>query len=498
MIIITSNFLKTAFIRAMTQSFTLPGSVAVKRLLLLVSMLIAGWGPPLLAQNPPTVGIASLMSGQATVTSKAGVARPIGAFTQIFEGDAIETAATGYVYINTQDHGFISVRPASKVVIDLYRYDARRPDDTQIRWTLSKGVVRVVSGKGMESARERFRLNTPLVAIGIRGTDFSVFSDASVTRALVTSGTIVVSPFNDQCSRIGLGSCNGAAGVALTPGDMPLAQFRLGDQKPELLRSLELSPDRIAPPRSDEAAPVKSGTAAKSESSTGSSNSSAAHSSIVTPSVQTAVTASSVAPVTTAQSSSVTSADQVFSAQTKQVVNTVSGEVKIMPTTAAVHWGRWAPIAGLPSTARDNLFGSDRQLAAILGDYGIARDNGAFIKRPERGSYSFVLWDHEAFLMDEKGVVVSPATIKNAELTVDFGKDRFATKFDFVSGDLKMFVASQGDVTKDGKLYSDSGIMNALIRGALAGERGDQAGYVFRNRVPGSTNAAVGVTRWVR
>lgn len=61
-----------------------------------------------------------------------------------------------------------------------------------------------------------------------------------------------------------------------------------------------------------------------------------------------------------------------------------------------------------------------------------------------------------------------------------------------------MLVSSQGDVTKDGKLFSDSGDMNALIRGVLAGERGDQAGYLFRSRVSGSMNSAVGVTRWVR
>lgn len=480
----------------------LPVRLRIARSLVgMVGAFIIGWGPPSFAQNDVLVGVASLMSGQAKVTSGAGVVRPISASTQIFEGDAIETAVNGYVYVNTQDQGFISVRPSSKILIDLYRYDSRRPMDTQIRWTLSKGVVRVVSGKGMEAARERFRLNTPLVAIGIRGTDFSVFSDNGVTRAMVTAGAIVVSPFNDQCTRSGLGSCGGPSGIALTPGDFSLAQFRLGDQKPELLRSLDLSPDRIAPPRSDEIAPAKgsSSSPGKSDPAPSSSGSSGPVTvASVPPSVQTAVTTSSVAPVTSTQSSSVTSADQLFSSQTKQVVNPLSGEVKIVPTAPTVHWGRWAPIAGLPANARENLFGTDRQLATILGDYGISRNKDSFSLRPERGSYSFILWDHEAFLIDEKGSVISPALIKNAELSVDFGKDRFATKFDFVSGDLKMLVSSKGDVTKDGKLFSDSGDMNALIRGVLAGERGDQAGYLFRSRVSGSVNSAVGVTRWVR
>ncbi len=493
MIIITSKSPKIAFINLMTRFFPIPAAKRLKAMLLGIALVGLGLAFPAMAQSPSVVGVASLMSGKATLTGKSGAVRPIGASTQVVEGDTIETTESGYVYINTQDQGFISVRPSSKVVIDLYRYDARRPSETQIRWTLAKGVVRVVSGKGMEASRERFRLNTPLVAIGIRGTDFSVFSDTNVTRAFVTSGAIVVSPFNDQCAKGGLGSCGGPAGLALTPGDFSLAQFRVGDQKPELLRSLDLSPDRIAPPRPDESAPPKG-----SASSPAKADVTPHTPSNVTPSVQTAVAASSAAPVTSTQGSSVTSAEQVFSAQTKQLINSPGGEIKIVPSAPAVHWGRWSPIAGLPSNATQNIFGEDKQLTAILGEYGLSRNKGALSQRPERGNYSFILWDHEAFLVDDKGVAVSPGSIKNAELTVDFGKDRFATKFDFVSGDLRMLVASQGDITKDGKLYNDSGEVNALIRGALAGERADQAGYLFRKKVPGSTNSAVGVTRWVR
>lgn len=45
-------------------------------------------------------------------------------------------------------------------------------EQSLVRFRLDRGVARAISGAAAEGARERFRLNTPLVAIGVRGTDF--------------------------------------------------------------------------------------------------------------------------------------------------------------------------------------------------------------------------------------------------------------------------------------------------------------------------------------
>lgn len=43
--------------------------------------------------------------------------------------------------------------------------------------------------------RKHYRMNTPVAALGGRGTDFSVLTDANVTLAVVRGGGIVMTPF---------------------------------------------------------------------------------------------------------------------------------------------------------------------------------------------------------------------------------------------------------------------------------------------------------------
>ncbi len=492
MIIITSKRTVLALIINMTLFLHLirrAPSIALMALLLATAAVLPFGQALAQSQASPLVGVASLMSGQATATSKSGEVRNIGADTKIFEGDLIETKASTHVYVKTQDQGFISIRPNSKFQIELYQFDARDPAKTQIRWKLVSGVVRVVSGKGMEAARERFRLNTPLVAIGIRGTDFSVFSDAGVTRAFVNTGAVVISPFNEQCSPSGLGACNGVAGLSLVPGDSPLAQFRSGDQRPEFVRSLDLSPDRLVPPRPDEAPTLKSAPSNKAAS---------APSAPVDPVGQLAgsTSAQTTSNSSAANVASVTNAAPIFSAQTT-LVSDNDGKSRVVPLKPSVHWGRWANLLGEVDPTSKNLFGSDRQLEIAFGNYGLARDKGSMSAKPEKGTFSFLLWDHEAVLIDADSAQINPATLQNAELSVDFAKNRFQTKFDFLSGTFETTLSSEGGFSNDGKMTNDTN-SSVLIRGVLSGAKADQAGYVFRHQIPSGKGVATGVTRWVR
>ena len=61
----------------------------------------------------------------------------------------------------------------------------------------SKGCV----CSAAESARDRFRLNTPIAAIGVRGTDFVVSATQNSIMAVVNAGAIVVSPFSGAVRR---------------------------------------------------------------------------------------------------------------------------------------------------------------------------------------------------------------------------------------------------------------------------------------------------------
>ncbi|MBC7619274.1 MAG: FecR domain-containing protein [Candidatus Saccharibacteria bacterium] len=154
--------------------------------------------------------------GQAMVISASGESKVVVRGTTISVGDRIETAVGGHVHIRFVDGALVSVRPTSRLVVEDYQYDSVKPLQSLVRFRLEKGVTRAISGAAAENARERFRLNTPLVAIGVRGTDFVVSTDLARTVAAVNQGAIVMAPFDAGCLAQALGPCGSPAAKLLT------------------------------------------------------------------------------------------------------------------------------------------------------------------------------------------------------------------------------------------------------------------------------------------
>jgi hypothetical protein len=153
------------------------------------------------------IGTVSLSLGKAYIYSS-GQRRKVILGQQVFAGDRIYTEASGHVHLRFVDDALVSVRPNSSLDIIRYDFDEERPGNSAVKFELSEGVARSISGKAAKSARQRFRLNTPVAAIGVRGTDFVVSADSRTTRAQVNEGIIVMAPFSDQCSSEALGPCS--------------------------------------------------------------------------------------------------------------------------------------------------------------------------------------------------------------------------------------------------------------------------------------------------
>lgn len=131
-------------------------------------------------------------------------------------GQVVLTGANGHVHIRFVDDAFVSVRPNSKLTIEHYRYDEYDGKNNQVRFSLSQGVARLITGKAGQAAKDNFRLNTPVAAIGIRGTDFLVQATEAVTRIAVQQGAVVAAPFSELCTRDALGPCGGRLSAQLT------------------------------------------------------------------------------------------------------------------------------------------------------------------------------------------------------------------------------------------------------------------------------------------
>jgi hypothetical protein len=153
-----------------------------------------------------TIGHATVVIGSSYV-QKNGNKTTISRGTTFKVGDEIVTRSNGHVHIRFDDKGILSVRPNSKLIIEKYHYDIQNPSKSTVKFNLVKGVARSVSGKAAKAARSRFRMNTPIAAIGVRGTDFVISANSEVIKAFVNEGTIVVSPFSPRCLAATLGPC---------------------------------------------------------------------------------------------------------------------------------------------------------------------------------------------------------------------------------------------------------------------------------------------------
>ena len=427
------------------------------------------------------MGQIQLVYGVVSIRSAQGVSRAAASGDPVFEGDRIITGENSRLYVVTQDSGFLSLRPQTELTIEGFRLNPSAPKDVQIRYRLHSGVVRVVTGSALEGAKDRFRMNTPIAAIGVRGTDFSVLASDSVTRVSVLRGQVAVSPFVNGCTPSGLGPCTGASVVDLAGGSPAVLQVLPGDLRPSVLNRPELSPDRVVPPQPDEQPASK--PKAASEPST-------------QPSTQ-AVTPPVASPVTGAISS-VNSGVGVSSLPTELgVAADVTRRVTAEPR---IHWGRWQAFAGLPADQVESLVSANSEARFFLGPFFITRSPQG-PERPTNGSFTFTLRDASAFLLNEtSGSIEASLAVENPRLTIDFTKSRFTTDMNLVAPGQDIPLRATGAVTSKGLLHSDYISSNATVRGMVSGS--DQAGYLFHRPIETGTNteskAAVGVTRWVR
>uniref|UniRef100_UPI004048BF12 FecR family protein n=1 Tax=Limnohabitans sp. TaxID=1907725 RepID=UPI004048BF12 len=209
--------------------------------LLAVSLMLPVWAWS-------RVGEITLVVGQFEIQRPAGPAQNLTKGDAILEGDVIKTTANGHVHIRFIDGGLVSVRPNSVFTIHEFKYNPAQPATSVVRLRLDRGEVRSISGQAAQEAKERFRLNTPLVAIGVKGTDFTTQAAQGATRVTVTQGAIVMAPFDQSCRAEALGVCTGARAKDLSADMIGMALvYRSGAADPSLqLISGQKEPGQIS------------------------------------------------------------------------------------------------------------------------------------------------------------------------------------------------------------------------------------------------------------
>jgi hypothetical protein len=212
--------------------------LAVARNALALALVAAGLAAH--AQEPAIVGETTMVIGLVKLVGSDGASRSVTRGAAVRVGDRIETQAGGHVHLRFVDGGRLSIRPASVLQVEDYSHSSQQPLLGSIKFRLDEGVVRSITGSWGEAARDRFRLNTPVAAIGVKGTDFVVKSEGEKTSASVYTGAIMLTPLVNGCSK-SVGPClNG--NERLLSEDMKGQMIELSRQQatPQLVPSVDL------------------------------------------------------------------------------------------------------------------------------------------------------------------------------------------------------------------------------------------------------------------
>lgn len=365
-------------------------------------------------------------------------------------GDRIQTNANSQVFFDTIDQGIIALKANTQIYIQTYQYDSQAPQNTKIKIDLIEGVMRSVSGKGAQASKKHYRLNTPVAALGIRGTDFTVYANHEISRAAVASGGIVMTPYSDSCPVDSFLACDNANTVALMASKETantLLEMNIRMEKPALVQNDDqdvTSEKALQPKTSVETLPS------------------------IEPGSQLAIDS--------------------------QLVRIPSDLDDLKGRN--LYWGKWQTYANLSAdqvTERLN----ELKLVGFNNMFIIAQDQANFIL-PNKGQASFQMTGSEAYVVypfaTDKPIA---ANVTDEKLTVNFDSRSFDTSLKVDYRGLTIPFYASGSFDADGH-FIIGGEGNGAIAGTLGGVNADQAVYIF------STNAkdnlyqvqAIGATAW--
>ena len=393
------------------------------------------------------VGEVTLTIGKSKIERAAGEAEPQkGGSVQ--EGDVVRTSDNGHVHIRFIDGARVSVRPNSVFRIHEFKYSPSDPAASVVRLSLDSGEARSISGAAAQAAKERFRLNTPLVAIGVKGTDFVTQVSKDVIRVTVNQGAIVMAPYDIFCKADTLGVCT-------TPRAKELTAEMLGQALVYRLGATDPSFQNVSKPgQSDNTKLLQLDRQVRD------------------------------------------SADKPLASDTeaKNPLNAISNNRLI--------WGRWArdPIAN------DNL--TVPFLEAMRGNEVTVGDGYYFLFREPSNinvlptlttKADFGLKSASAYYRNAANEML-PANVSNGTLSIEFGAKTFATQLGLSAEGTGLQIFSQ-----TGLINSNSGIFlgrsgpelapTSSLAGAISLDA-RQAGYLFKTTV--GRGSFGGATLWGR
>ncbi|GMR07409.1 MAG: hypothetical protein BMS9Abin26_0412 [Gammaproteobacteria bacterium] len=230
---------------------------------------------PASASAAVKVGKVITSIGVVTARAEDGSSRSLKRRSAILEGDMLLTGEDSRAQIRFKDGALVSLRPNTEFLVKEYKYNGKQDGTESAAMKLIKGGMRTVTGAIGKQHKDRYRMETAVATIGIRGTYYGLRMCAGNCGAGVEDGlyggVIDGEIFsrngsgedtfgNDQYFRIA--SYNSSPVRLLTPPGVVFdgTQGRRGKQKQRRQPQRDHRPRPTQPPRTPPPAVIRNNT----------------------------------------------------------------------------------------------------------------------------------------------------------------------------------------------------------------------------------------------
>ena len=426
-----------------------------------VAALILAAGPSsLLAVSAPVGHVLLAVGSVERASGLEGARQRLGVGDPIYAGDSLKTGPQSYMHVRMVDQALVVLRPDTRLKVSVYQFDPKKPDASRIKLELVSGNSRTVSGKGGEAAKQGYRFNTPIAAVGLRGTDYTVVAGEEFSRVSVARGAVVVTPFGNGCTAVGFGPCNSATSQELS-----------AEQRHAYLEvsAKNRIPSVVAPDQDPAGAANQNPNERPAEPN-----------------------AKRPAPKSDAVASTSQRAAEKESVRPETVNAVVVGDA--LASAYRLHWGRWNPDAAAPtSTNVLSVLTTGREITVGNTEYGLVRSISE-LTLPTQGTFSFTLRGSDAVVRSAAGV--ESARVLGGLFSIDFFRRGFDTSLQVQHARGTESLFASGGVTYQGFLFSNPGVSNMSVNGAIA-STGHEAAYLFEKSLL-ADRTLFGAARWIR
>jgi hypothetical protein len=155
--------------------------------LMLFAALVAAAGP-VCAQSTEAGRFLSVV-GDVRVGREGGQQRAAQRAAEFYEGESIVTGSGALAQLRMSDGALMSVRGETEIKLDRFSYSGENDRNASFFMSVLKGGLRTITGVIGKQNRDRYRITTATVTLGVRGTDFEIVHVPQAISSEVPAGT---------------------------------------------------------------------------------------------------------------------------------------------------------------------------------------------------------------------------------------------------------------------------------------------------------------------